>query len=221
MASSSDPIASLDAPGFRPSPSSSVDPSWLLPRGAEALTRSLLRSLTEPETPSAFFFDPESTAPPSASAAAAAAAASSFDPEAAARKRPRTAGPSRKKRKSRSSNRSQTTFIAADAANFRRMVQQVTGVKLGGPHAFVPPVTKPEPQQRAGCRFPVGGGLLPNLDASSSLLVGGVGGGGPEGPLCFPAPAAATAAAAEVGGAGGLGFDSFACFPTLDSWKLI
>lgn len=75
MASSSDPIASLDAPGFRPSPSSSVDPSWLLPRGAEALTRSLLRSLTEPETPSAFFFDPESTAPPSASAAAAAAAA--------------------------------------------------------------------------------------------------------------------------------------------------
>ncbi|XP_030452859.1 calmodulin-binding protein 25-like [Syzygium oleosum] len=211
MASSSDPIASLDAPGFRPP---SVDPGWVLSRDAEALTKSLLRSLSEPQalaaaTPGAgaFFFDPEATAP-----------ASSFDPETAARKRPRAAGPSRKKRKSRSSNRSQTTFIAADAANFRRMVQQVTGVKLGGPHGLGPPVTRPEPQpqQRAGCRFPVGGGLLPNLDTPPSFLVGGVGGGGAEGPLCFPA-----AAVAEGGGAGGLGFDSYACFPTLDSWKLI
>ncbi|KAF8043716.1 hypothetical protein BT93_A1894 [Corymbia citriodora subsp. variegata] len=220
MASSSDPIATLDAPDFRP-PSSSVEPSWLFSRDAETITKSLLRSFSEPEAPpvaapNAFFFDPESTAPASAPAPAAATA-SSFDPEsAAARKRPRTGGASRKKRKSRSSNRSQTTFIAADAANFRRMVQQVTGVKLGGPHAFAPPATKLEPQQRAGCRFPGGGGgPFPNLDASSSLLVGGVGGGGAEGPLCFPA------VAAEGGGAGVLGFDSYACFPTLDSWKLI
>ncbi|XP_048127214.1 calmodulin-binding protein 25-like [Rhodamnia argentea] len=215
MASSSDPIASLDAPDFRPS--FSVDPSWLLSRDAETLTMSLLRSLSEPEvpptvaTPNAFFFDPEPTGP------APASAASTFDRETA-RKRPRTAGPSRKKRKSRSSNRSQTTFIAADAANFRRMVQQVTGVTFGGPYALAPPVTKPEPQQRAGCRFPGGGGLLPSLDTPSSLLVGGVGVGGAEGPLCFPAPAAV---AADGSSAGGLGFDSYACFPTLDSWKLI
>ncbi|KAI3437020.1 VQ domain-containing protein [Psidium guajava] len=216
MASSSDPIASLDAPDFRPS--FSVDHSWLLSRDAETLTMSLLRSLSDPEAPppvaapNAFFFDPEPTAPASASAA------STFDPEKA-RKRPRTAGSSRKKRKSRSSNRSQTTFIAADAANFRRMVQQVTGIKFGGAYALAPPVTKPEQQQRAGCRFSRGGGLLSNLDtSSSSLLVGGVGGDAAEGPPCFPAPAAA---AAEVGGAGGLGFDAYACFPTLDSWKHI
>ena len=50
------------------------------------------------------------------------------------------------KRKSRASKRATTTFIAADPANFRQMVQQVTGVRFSGQLA----VLKPEPQRAFG-----------------------------------------------------------------------
>ena len=80
-------------------------------------------------------------------------------------------GPSGKvsKRKSRASKRTQTTFITADPANFRQMVQQVTGVRLGNSQGAVVPVLKPEPQ-RASNRLQGSGGYLPTLDTSAFLL---------------------------------------------------
>ncbi|KAI3810690.1 hypothetical protein L1987_20312 [Smallanthus sonchifolius] len=70
------------------------------------------------------------------------------------------------KRKSRASKRSMTTFIQADPANFRQMVQQVTGVKLKGSGQL--PVVKPEPM-RQPCINKLQG-LLPTLDTSAYLL---------------------------------------------------
>ncbi|KAD5317838.1 hypothetical protein R6Q59_033158 [Mikania micrantha] len=68
-----------------------------------------------------------------------------------------------RKRKSRASKRSVTTFIQADPANFRQMVQEVTGVKLPAST-----VVKPEPiRQPFVNRLQ---GLLPTLDTSDYLL---------------------------------------------------
>ncbi|KAI3676167.1 hypothetical protein L1987_85767 [Smallanthus sonchifolius] len=70
------------------------------------------------------------------------------------------------KRKSRVSKRSMTTFIQADPANFRQMVQQVTGVKLEGSGQL--PVVKPEPMRQQFINTLQG--LLPTLDTSAYLL---------------------------------------------------
>lgn len=72
------------------------------------------------------------------------------------------------KRKSRASTRRASTFISVDPADFRRMVQQVTGFRLDAGSA-AGPVLRPE-------RFRPGGGqlypaLLPTLD-SSAFAVG-------------------------------------------------
>lgn len=132
------------------------------------------------------------------------------------------------KRKPRASKKSPTTFITADAANFRQMVQDVTGVKLPTTTTTLgrlSAVVKPEPQ-----RFGAGGGLihgcLPTLDTSAFLidrhnrqqaLVAPSGAGASQPPV------------GEIGGAaGGVGgvrtgfdFDGFSCFPTLESWKVM
>ncbi|KAI4341210.1 hypothetical protein MLD38_025961 [Melastoma candidum] len=92
------------------------------------------------------------------------------------------------KRKPRPTKRSQTTFITADVANFRQMVQQVTGSRLGHlPTANLRKILRPEPH-RSGDRFPAPSswGLigsngdnaclasitscLPTLDTSAFLL---------------------------------------------------
>ncbi|KAF5737607.1 hypothetical protein HS088_TW13G00493 [Tripterygium wilfordii] len=132
------------------------------------------------------------------------------------------------KRKSRaSSKRSQTTFITADPANFRQMVQQVTGVKFGSSQMSMAPVLKPEPQRPSG-RLVGAGGFLPTLDTSAFLLdrhqqqgaVGPTAGIGPvigSGPLSY----APTMGLADGSGATGLEFDTFPSFPTLESWKVM
>ncbi|XP_050224788.1 calmodulin-binding protein 25 [Mercurialis annua] len=115
------------------------------------------------------------------------------------------------KRKSRASKKSQTTFITADPANFRQMVQQVTGVRFSSNPQFpVVPVLKPE-AQRPGNRLYGAGGCLPTLDTSAVLLdhhqehlkeqqVVGSG----RGPVVGP-----------------VDFDAFSSFPTLESWKVM
>lgn len=151
------------------------------------------------------------------------------------------------KRKSRASKRSQTTFITADAANFRQMVQQVTGVRFGNasPVPMVP-ILKPEPQ-RPGNRLPGGGGggagggaCLPTLDTSAFLLdhhqqqvVGsnsaaalaggaGTGLGGSGGPLSFGSNLGHVSDGPGIGGfGGGFDFDTYTNFPTLESWKVM
>ncbi|KAG4177426.1 hypothetical protein ERO13_A11G305600v2 [Gossypium hirsutum] len=114
-------------------------------------------------------------------------------------KRYRTAGPSPtgkiSKRKPRASKSSRTTFIAADPANFRQMVQQVTGIGFGEGKTTtttVSPILKPEPQ-RLGNRLHngAGPGFLPTLDTSVALL-------NHQQPC----------------------FETFPSFPTLESWKV-
>ncbi|KAI4386604.1 hypothetical protein MLD38_004522 [Melastoma candidum] len=57
----------------------------------------------------------------------------------------------KKRRKPRTTKRSNTTFIAADAANFRQMVQQVTGVRFDNPSAaFASSLLRPEALRAGG-----------------------------------------------------------------------
>ncbi|KAF9679494.1 hypothetical protein SADUNF_Sadunf06G0020700 [Salix dunnii] len=134
------------------------------------------------------------------------------------------------KRKTRASKRSQTTFIAADPANFRQMVQQVTGVRFGNPQVSIVPALKPEPQ-RPGGRLLGGSGYLPTLDTSAFLLdhhqqqvvIGSTSGSntGPDfgpGTISFAQPMVGDVGAHS---SGGLNFDTFSSFPTLESWKVV
>ncbi|XP_008443217.2 calmodulin-binding protein 25 [Cucumis melo] len=128
------------------------------------------------------------------------------------------------KRKSRAS-KNHTTFITADPANFRQMVQQVTGVRFGNSQIQIPPILKPEPQ-RVSARFAVcGGDGLPTLDTSAFLLNNNQqqqqsSGSGSEitqpGPVSFGSEL-------ELPNHGPIGsdFDTFSSFPTLESWKAV
>ncbi|EEF41317.1 calmodulin-binding protein 25 [Ricinus communis] len=134
------------------------------------------------------------------------------------------------KRKSRASKRSQTTFISADPANFRQMVQQVTGVRLDNSQFPVVPVLKPEPQ-RPGSRLRGAPGGLPTLDTSAFLLdhhhhqqqqqmVGGA--TSSSGPIVGRDPVSfSQAVLADGGPSAGLEFDTFSSFPTLESGKVM
>lgn len=172
---------------------------------------------------------------PAPSAPAAAALASDQEATASKRQRVSVPGASGKvsKRKSRASKRSQTTYITADPANFREMVQQVTGARfLGAGLQASAPILKPEPQRPGGGRLVAAvSGCLPTLDTSAFLLdrhaathhhhqhqqqqeMANVGGAA-QGQLSF-------LEAADVvggGGSGGYDFGSFAGFPTLESWS--
>ncbi|KAJ4848100.1 hypothetical protein Tsubulata_023521 [Turnera subulata] len=257
---SSENLASLDPWAFRAAfPDSWISESYA--RDTETLTKALQKSLSAAAaaSSSADSFNPflglldhhqqqqqqqqqqesATTAPPTPTASTL----SGSDPEAppALSKRPRTAvpGPNGKvsKRKSRASKRSQTTFITADPANFRQMVQQVTGVRFGGNSQLpVVPVLKPEPH-----RPPPGGrsvaaaaaACLPTLDTSAflldqhQLLLGSVSGPGlpvGSGPQSFgtqPQTLPADSGTAAAAGGGGFGFDTFSGFPTLESWKVM
>ncbi|KAJ0985270.1 hypothetical protein J5N97_003626 [Dioscorea zingiberensis] len=108
------------------------------------------------------------------------------------------------KRKSRASRRATTTFITADPANFRAMVQQVTGARFGPDDG---PVLKPEPVRAGLDRVGFGSSssqlcCLPTLDTSAFLLdrVGVVGPERSSGPVA------------------GFEFEPVLSFPTLDSW---
>lgn len=133
------------------------------------------------------------------------------------------------KRKSRASKRTQTTFITADPANFRQMVQQVTGVRFSNSQMPVAQILKPEPQ-RPGSRLPglAGGGCLPTLDTSAFLLdhhqqqvlmgpVSGPASGSSVGAGPFPFQGSLVG----DGASGGLEFETFPSFPTLESWKVM
>lgn len=113
------------------------------------------------------------------------------------------------KRKARASKRSQTTYINADPANFRQMVQQVTGIRFEPGLVDAPPLVKPEPQ-----RMPVvmqQGCLLPTLDTSAHMLNQARESGG-----------GAIAAPVQVERTGtGFGLESGMSFPTLESWGMI
>jgi hypothetical protein len=113
------------------------------------------------------------------------------------------------KRKSRASKRATTTFITADPANFRQMVQQVTGARFGGLNGLlpVPPVLKPEPQRAVSRLQQVSD--MPTLDTSAYFLDS-------SSQLVAQPPTVVSDGGA---GSSGVDFDSFGSFPTLESWK--
>lgn len=199
--------------------------SWIsdaFARESEALTRALQISLYDdssaPNLPSS------SSSPETLSAAASSYSsllrhlpAADLDSATAHRRNPIPCSSSAKvsKRKSRaSSKRSPTTYINADPANFRQMVQQVTGIRLGDAGLPIEPVLKPEPQRPAVSRPLLPQSCLPTLDTSAFLL-DGTGLVGPAAAVHVSSfgPAAVDGPAFD--------FDPLANFPTLESWSVI
>lgn len=178
-------------------------------RDNDALTRALQISLSQTHSPSG--------SPPPPDTHSQSHGSSLPKPEPATRN-PLPCSPSGRvtKRKSRASKKSPTTYITADPANFRQMVQQVTGARFGlepGAPLPVESLVRPEPR-RVGFgslgEFVQGPSCLPTLDTSAGLLdrarmvtpeLGSVG------PV--------------VGQGVGSGFDfgGFSSFPTLESWS--
>ncbi|CAI9761209.1 unnamed protein product [Fraxinus pennsylvanica] len=119
------------------------------------------------------------------------------------------------KKKSRASKRAaatRTTFITADAANFRKMVQQVTGLRLGD---LNPSAQGLKLQPQRAMNDMQDGGCLPTLDTSAFMFhqVGSTSFQSVELPAANLPP--------SPSGTGGFEFDSFFCFPTLESWKAV
>ncbi|GMH18656.1 hypothetical protein Nepgr_020497 [Nepenthes gracilis] len=147
------------------------------------------------------------------------------DPESVSRPNTRRMEPAPggklKKRKSRSSKQSPTMFIPADRANFRQLVQQMTGIQSVNGQAPVPPVLRPEPK-RPACGFVNWlQGCLPTLDTPSFLLdlsqqqvTANAAPVRPQDTMAFSTPTT------NVDGPG-FNFDSSASFPTLESWKFM
>ncbi|KAI9093635.1 hypothetical protein K1719_027084 [Acacia pycnantha] len=237
---SSENLASIDPWTFR----SPCADSWftdVFSRETETLTRALQRSLSG-ANPDTLTSDPISSfmnlTKPDTSPTPTVSGLSGSDQEAAPKRQrssiPPAPGGKVSKRKSRASKRSQTTYITADPANFRQMVQQVTGIKLGSSQMPMVPILKPEPQ-RLGSRIPVssGAGCLPTLDTSAFLLdhhqqqvmgptsvASGAAGFSGAAPHPF-APSVGLVDGSGGFGSAGLDFDSFASFPTLESWKVM
>ncbi|PKA58497.1 hypothetical protein AXF42_Ash008784 [Apostasia shenzhenica] len=168
--------------------------SEIFPGENEALKKALQISLSDDssasETPSSSAF----LRPPSA-AAGEPEPSPAVDVGNLRRRTPISCPASGKiaKRRSRASKRLPTTYINADPANFRRMVQEVTGIRFGDTGLPVEPVFRPEPQLTGpGC-----------VDFSAVLLDRACGSSGP--------------------GMDGSAFElePFPNFPTLESWGTI
>ncbi|KAL6988564.1 hypothetical protein U1Q18_014316 [Sarracenia purpurea var. burkii] len=221
---SSDNLASIEPWAFR----SPFADSWIseaFAQDTETLTKALQKSLSNhadavaaPRAVVSPFFNLAKSELPAAGTQTQSGSAS--DPETLTSKRRTAVSVNGKptKRKSRASKRTTTTFITADPANFRQMVQQVTGVRFGGNNELLPiaAVVKPEPQRLANRMQ----GCLPTLDTSAFLLemagpTASAEAGAPPSSMAIPPPAL-------VGdGGAGLDFESFSCFPTLESWKVM
>ncbi|KAL3533392.1 hypothetical protein ACH5RR_006913 [Cinchona calisaya] len=226
---SSDNLATMEPWAFRPT----FADSWLteaFARDTDTLTKALQKSLSSPSDNISSeminpFYQPETTQlhTPTVSG--------SSENESAVSKR-RNAVPAVgvnggkiAKRKSRASKRNTTTFITADPANFRQMVQQVTGVRFGGNGQLpVTPVLKPEPQRPAN-RLQTG--CLPTLDTSAFLLdptnqhhqLGTTSGLLVQPQVAVSITAPPPPVVVTDGGSTGFDFESFCNFPTLESWK--
>lgn len=238
---SSDNLASMDAWTFRPT----FPDSWIseaFARDTETLTKALQKSLSNPNNHHyssadgggaaaavSAFVNPALESPMAIGGGVGGGGGSGSDPETpVAEKRGMSVpvnggGKAAMKRKSRASKRTTTTFITADPANFRQMVQQVTGVRFSGANGQVPaPVLlKPEPQ-RPSMINRVQQGCLPTLDTSAFLLDHHH----YRQQVLPPSASSSVTSVAEpsltaVSQPGGVDFDSFSSFPTLESWKVM
>ncbi|OAY73013.1 calmodulin-binding protein 25-like [Ananas comosus] len=106
-----------------------------------------------------------------------------------------------RKRKRRASRRSPTTYISADPANFREMVQLVTGIRFEPGSAVEP--------DRAGFEQSL---LLPALDSSAFSQPDRA---GTDRPVAVDVSLGPGSIEGPV-----YGFDPTPCFPTLESWSV-
>ncbi|XP_068663507.1 calmodulin-binding protein 25-like [Aristolochia californica] len=211
MASSDNVAAILEPWAFR-SPLADTWISEAFARDTDALTKALQESLSS-HKPDPIF----STSSPflnSVKSELGQPLYSSSDPESSSSKPPRDlripASGKISKRKSRATKRSPTTFITADPANFRQMVQQVTGARLGDGQMPVCAVARPEPH-RAVNRLQ---GFLPTLDTSTFLL------DHHQQQVMGSSTAIPQVSFGSVNDAApGFDFDTFQNFPTLESWR--
>lgn len=243
---SSDNLLGVETWAFRPT---FADSSWLsdaFARDTETLTKALQKSLSgqSDDNVSSDMINPMYK--PDISPAQTPTVSGGSENETAVSKRRNAAamgvngGGKISKRKPRASKRTTTTFINADPANFRQMVQQVTGIRIGvNGQVPVVPVLKPEPQRplnrlQTGC--------LPTLDTSAYFLdhhpidqheqnplVSVSSSSSPpppppplmvQPPLSVSIPPTPTMLPDVV--SAGFDFDSFCSFPTLEScWKVM
>ncbi|KAE9599724.1 hypothetical protein Lalb_Chr14g0365411 [Lupinus albus] len=228
-------LAPIDSWAYRPT----LSDSWLadyIARDAQVLTKALQKSISGNDAVSLSpFLNPFShdVSVPAPTTSTVSGISGGSDHESAPKRRAVGATGKISKRKSRASKRSQTTFITTDPADFRQMVQQVTGAGYSGSEMRkMAPVLKPEPKRlnggsAGGVRLPLGAGCLPTLDTSAFLLeqqqqqgVGpnsGTSGFSGPGPVSFGSPIG------MINGSFGtndIDFDTFSSFPTLESWKL-
>ncbi|KAM7259546.1 hypothetical protein ACFE04_015287 [Oxalis oulophora] len=230
----SEKLASIEPWEFRLPSSSFTDNSWFSSETFSRETETFTKALQQSISPFLHAVTPE-TAPSTPTISNVSAS----DHETS-KKRHRNVIPvvnpnntKVSKRKSRVSKRkSQTTFITADPANFRQMVQQVTGARFGSSQVSMEAFLMPEPQ-RIGNRltnFGIGVGCLPTLDTSAFLLDNNhqVQQNVIVGPRATSAASSGTQQIGDVGPLGGyqssagdeLDFDSLeSSFPTLESWK--
>ncbi|RWW49850.1 hypothetical protein BHE74_00043933 [Ensete ventricosum] len=208
---------------------SALDATMYLPESAwigefsarenAALTRALQISLSDATTTTTttsssasadtlssplLLLNQQYTPPSSSSSSAAAAAAADAILHRRGALGPAPAGRV-SKRKSRTSKRSTTTYIDADPANFRELVQRVTGARFRGDPAEWQ-LIKPEPVRPAvAARADPQQICLPTLDSSAFLLdTGAVAVPGEDSPF-GPPPV--------------FDFDPLLpVFPTLESW---
>ncbi|OVA18847.1 VQ [Macleaya cordata] len=129
------------------------------------------------------------------------------------------------KRKSRATKGTPTTFITADPSNFRQMVQQVTGIRLGNSHVPVNHVLKPEPQRPGGNR--IQNCSLPTFDTSTFFIETNSNNNNNQLHQHLLGPTNAATTQAHVSfepvthGGVGLDLDTSRSFPTLESWRLM
>ncbi|XP_057547597.1 calmodulin-binding protein 25-like [Amaranthus tricolor] len=199
---------------------SAIENSWIAEAFAldtQILTKALHNSISNNiDSPNVSYSEPLNSEAPSSERQTHSFSSSTgaTEPETVS-KRDRNAPSANgkiKKRKSRASKRSPTTFINTDPENFRQMVQQVTGSGM-----VVGSVVKPEP-----CR-PVGvvnrlqtGYVLPTLDTSAFLLDNHqkrAVGSGPVNVDIGPG-----SVVVEDDGSG-FDFNGFTGFPALESWN--
>lgn len=208
----------LETWNFRPS----FADSWIseiFSRDTETLTKALQKSLSnysDTVTGDDYSSPVLNMAKPETTSSLQNSSVSGSDPETPVPKRRNgVANGKVTKRKSRATRRSTTTFITADPANFRQLVQQVTGVSFVNGQLPVAPLLKPEPQ-RAFNGFQ---GCLPTLDTSAFLLDHHQQVAGPTS-TAMGYTTHTPPGTAAVGGAG-FDFESFSSFPTLESWKVM
>ncbi|CAL0323504.1 unnamed protein product [Lupinus luteus] len=222
---SSENLASIESWAFRPNLSDSWFTDYIACE-AETITKAFHKSLSPnhavPVSPFLNLVNHDVSAPTTSTVAVICGGT---DHESVPRRRAIGATGKVSKRKSRASKRSQTVFIVAEPANFRQMVQQVTGVRFRGSEMVT---MVPEPQRVTDGVS--GGHCLSTLDTSAFLLdhqqqqvVGpNSTGTGPGfcgvGPLSFGSPIGMVDGSF---GTSDLDFDTFSSFPTLESWKVM